>query len=389
MISLLKDFETHFYRYLKPTQFQTLTILIGLLNQYKQVKIETLATYFPLPIFFESRRRHIQRFLVLMGLSITLIWFPIILTIIHQQIPCNFPLIIALDRTQWQENNIFMISLIYSRRALPIYWTILNKKGASNLEEQKALIRPVIKLLNKYNIIIIGDREFHSIELATWLKKEKQKRKNKIDFALRQKQGTFYHRGGKKYEKLSDIEIERGVKQIKMGIKVSKKTGFSRHNLAIYHQRKRKNKSSEEPWYILTSLENEREVIKIYEQRMGIEMMFKDYKTGGYNKDGSKANIQRLTNIILLIAIAYTNQTLKGRIIKNKGQQKYIGRPQEKRRKTKRNSEFWIGLYGKSWANKYEKYQEEINKIISLNSNKLTFYHRGLKAKDEIMKVYE
>ena len=80
---------------------------------------------------------------------------------------------------------------------------------------------------------------------------------------------------------------------------------------------------------------------------------------------------------------------MKGRIIKNKGQQKYIGRPQEKRRKTKRNSEFWIGLYGESWANKYEKYQEEINKIIMLNSNKLTFYRRGLKAKDEIMKIYE
>jgi hypothetical protein len=65
-----------------------------------------------------------------------------------------------------------MISLIYSRRALPIYWTILNKKGASNLQEQKALIRPVIKLLNKYHIMIIGDREFHSIELATYLSPE-------------------------------------------------------------------------------------------------------------------------------------------------------------------------------------------------------------------------
>jgi hypothetical protein len=76
--------------------------------------------------------------------------------------------------------------------------------------------------------------------------------------------------------------------------------------------------------------------------------------------------------------MVYTNRTLKGRIIKNKGQQKYIVRPQEKRRKTKRNSEFWIGLSGESWANKYEKYQEEINKIMSLNSNKLTFYYRGL-----------
>jgi hypothetical protein len=59
-----------------------------------------------------------------------------------------------------------------------------------------------LKLLNKYHIIIIGDREFHSIELATWLKN--QRKKQKLDFALRQKKGNFYHKGGKKYQKLSD-----------------------------------------------------------------------------------------------------------------------------------------------------------------------------------------
>ena len=75
----------------------------------------------------------------------------------------------------------------------------LRKKGASNLQEQKALIRPVMLLLNRYHIIFIGDREFHSIELATWLKKEKKKRKQKIDFAFRQKCGTSYHHGGKKF----------------------------------------------------------------------------------------------------------------------------------------------------------------------------------------------
>ena len=87
----------------------------------------------------------------------------------------DFPLIIALDRTQGLDNNIFRISVIWHRHALPIYWNILSKRGASNLNEQKALIRPVLKLLNKYHIIIIGDREFHSIELATWLKQEKKK----------------------------------------------------------------------------------------------------------------------------------------------------------------------------------------------------------------------
>ena len=63
-MKLLNSFPTHFDKYLTPSQVQTLSILVGLLNQYKQVKIERLATYFPLPILFESRRKHIQRFLV-------------------------------------------------------------------------------------------------------------------------------------------------------------------------------------------------------------------------------------------------------------------------------------------------------------------------------------
>jgi hypothetical protein len=32
--------------------------------------------------------------------------------------------------------------------------------------EQQQVLRPVIRLLKKYKLVIIGDREFHSIELA-------------------------------------------------------------------------------------------------------------------------------------------------------------------------------------------------------------------------------
>ena len=34
--------------------------------------------------------------------------------------------------------------------------------------------------------------------------------------------------------------------------------------------------------------------------------MFKDCKSGGYNLERSRGNAQRLTNLILLIALAYT-----------------------------------------------------------------------------------
>ncbi|NEO58473.1 MAG: hypothetical protein F6K54_38740 [Okeania sp. SIO3B5] len=69
-------------------------------------------------------------------------------------------------------------------RALPIYWKTLNHQGASNLTEQQAVIRPVLKLLKKYKIIITADREFHSIFLSHWLKKSQ---KNQVYFVLRQK----------------------------------------------------------------------------------------------------------------------------------------------------------------------------------------------------------
>ena len=52
-----------------------------------------------------------------------------------------------LDRTQWQNTNMLMISLAWKKRAIRLYWKILTHKGASNLTEQKAVIHPVIRLL--------------------------------------------------------------------------------------------------------------------------------------------------------------------------------------------------------------------------------------------------
>ncbi|NEO75230.1 hypothetical protein [Moorena sp. SIO4G3] len=56
--------------------------------------------------------------------------------------------------------------------------------------------------------------------------------------------------------------------------------------------------------------------------------MFKDCKSGGYNLEGSKASVERLTRLVLLIAISYTTAALQWVNIKQLGQQKYINRLQ-------------------------------------------------------------
>ena len=377
-MKLLPLYESHIKLCLTSSQIQTLKILIWLLTVQKTVKIERLAACFPLPIQYESRRKHLQRFLTLSSLSLPLFWFPLIQLIIQQEFRDGSRLIITLDRTQWKENNILVIAVIYKKRALPIYWQVLNKKGSSNLSEQQAIIKPVIRLLKKYELVIIGDREFHGVELSYWLKTKKSP--FKIYLIFRQKQGTHFKKQKRKHQKLSELGIAPGTKVFLSNINITKKKGFGHFNLAAYWKRKYKNKVEKEAWYLLTNFDNVEEVIQIYRQRMGIEAMFKDCKSGGYNLEGSRASTQRLTNLILLIALAYTTSVIKGKSIKNLGKQKYIARLNEARRTSRRHSNFWIGIYGNLWVIAWEFLIDIVQDMMKINRHKLADYQSGLRV---------
>jgi Transposase DDE domain len=377
-MQLLELYSTHLQLYLTPSQIETFKILIWLLTVQKTVKIERLAACFPLPIKYESRRKHIQRFLTLSSLSLPLFCFPIIQSIIQKEFTEGSRLILTLDRTQWQENNILLIAVIYKRRALPIYWHILNKRGSSNLSEQQAVIRPILRLLKKYELVLLGDREFHGVELSYWLKT--QKSAESIYFIFRQKQATHLKKHKGEYQKLSQTGVYPGTRLFIKNINITKNKGFGYFNIAAYWKRQYKGKLEKEPWYLLTNLDNFEEVIKIYRQRMGIEAMFKDCKTGGYNLEGSRANTQRLTNLILLIALAYTAAVLKGKSIKKSGCQQYISRLTEASRKENRHSNFWVGIYGNLWIIGWEFLQDLVRELLDLNPHKLPSYQNGLRV---------
>jgi uncharacterized membrane protein len=106
---------------------------------------------------FESRRRSIQRCLKLPILNIEKLWFPLIKYILRTQFKKKQELKIAVDRTQWRDKNVFMISLIWDKRALPLYWQILPKRGCSNFREQQSLIFPILGLLKNYKFVLLGD----------------------------------------------------------------------------------------------------------------------------------------------------------------------------------------------------------------------------------------
>lgn len=122
-------YQSCFQNLLTPCQYKMLQIIVLLLQFHKTVTIEKLATVLPQPIQFESRRRSIQRFLILPQLSIQLLWFPLLKQWVKiKRFKQGKRLTFAIDRTQWRDQNIFFISLIEERRAIPVYWLSITKK---------------------------------------------------------------------------------------------------------------------------------------------------------------------------------------------------------------------------------------------------------------------
>ena len=361
-------------KYLTPAQLLTLQMLVWLLQTQKQVRIERLAATLQLPILQSSRRRHIQRFLQIKALSILILWFPIVKQVISRQLKAGSQLVIALDRTQWKEYNVLMVSAIVQKRAFPLFWTLLDKQGASNLAEQQQVLRPVIRLLKRYKLIAIGDREFHSIELAQWLHRKH------LSFVLRQKGNTTFREKRQAFQSLDTIPVQPGIHLFYPKISCTKKKGFSRFNLAASWKRKYRGQQEDEPWYLLTNLPDLKGAIGVYSQRYGIEAMFKDCKTGGYNLEGCQASPEKLIALIILIAMAMTAAWLRGKRTQLQKQEKYVCRPQEPGRNRRRHSKFWIGLYGENWLSASECCREWVESMIGLVRNKRAFYQRGLKA---------
>jgi hypothetical protein len=60
-------------------QFITLEILVERLQQDRRIPLERLATLFPQPILFASRRGNLQRFLSLPQIAPEALWFPMAL----------------------------------------------------------------------------------------------------------------------------------------------------------------------------------------------------------------------------------------------------------------------------------------------------------------------
>ena len=356
-----------------PVYFTHNLALLDTIRETSETR-EAGTPYFPTQLLPKVLPSKLQRFLDLPQLTIALIWLPLIAYWLKTYCSAGQTLLVAIDRTQWGCINLFTIALIWQKRAIPLYWCLLPKLGSSNLLELTLALEQVLPLFKQYKLIVLGDREFCSVDLGNWPGTVG------VSFCLRLKKNHCLETENLIWQRLDQLGLVPGTSLYFQGVRVRKTQPVAGFDIACKWKRDYQGRKVKSAWFILTDLGSLPFALSAYKQRMGIEEMFRDCKSGGYNLEGSGLRGDRLIKIILLMAIAYTSAIFQGSEIQQKQVQKYVSRRCEPRKKYRRRSTFGVGFDGEQWVDYLDRHSLEIQQLMKLTRNKRRFYQQGIRA---------
>ena len=256
---------------------------------------------------------------------------------------------------------------------------MLPKLGNSNLSKQTLALQQVLPLFKEYKVIVLGDREFCSVDLGSWLKSMG------VSFCLRLKKNHCLEIENSIWQRLDQLGVVPGTALYFKGVRVRKTRPLVGFDIACKWKRNYQGMKVKDAWFILTDLGSLPLAISAYKQRMGIEEMFRDCKTGCYNLEGSGLRGERLIKMILLMTIAYSLAIFQGTEIQKKQVQKYVSRRSQERKKYRRRSTFGVGIDGKQWVDYLDRHSESVQELMKLTPNKRRFYQQSIRAANQMV----
>jgi len=288
-----------------PRNLRTLAAMIALLMKGKRARLYELARALPGGGKLESRTQKLRRWLSNVHIS-SEDFLPMYLNLLAPLLMTQKSITLIIDRTSWKRLgvhlNLFLCSIAFNGRSFPIHWFFLPKKGASNLEEQKKLLEPVLTALAAHPLLaalpvtVAADREFCSPLLAQWLSGQG------AHFDIRVKKSFFVSREDFSSVLISQFlkECERGRYYLYTNVRLTEEHQI-RVNLLIYWR-----PDCDEPIAMISDLEQADAVAETYHQRPWIETLNRDLKSGGFDLEKGKiTDSERLGRMLIAVAVAY------------------------------------------------------------------------------------
>jgi hypothetical protein len=262
------------------------------LIQVRSVNLSEIASVFPGRAKEESHYKRIQRFLHFFQIS-----YALIAVLIVSLCGVPRPWVLTLDRSNWQLGktplNILVLGLVYKGVAIPVLWTILEKKGNSNTAERKAIVCEFIELFGAGSILYLcADREFIGKTWFKWLIA------NGISFRLRVRENTLVANGRGKMVSARRLFRSQAINKPLIFDRARLIWGLELYVCGM------RLESGEylivvAPHYAATAIED-------YAKRWEIETLFGCLKSRGFRLEETHViEPERLKKLIALLALAF------------------------------------------------------------------------------------
>ena len=208
--------------------------------------------------------------------------------------PAAGPLVLLLDRTEWQHANYLCLAAPYRGRALPVAYLLLPGPGATPARALRELLTLLAAVLPVgRSVVIVGDREFGNLPAIRVI------RSFGWHFCLRFRQHTWlYDQAGNEWQ-AQGVFPPRGARRRWSGLQVTLQR-YGPLQVVIHWHR-----DEDEPWILVSDLPGG-QLVPLYRQRMRIEEMFSDLKERGFDLEATRLrDPQRLTQLMGLLCLAY------------------------------------------------------------------------------------
>jgi hypothetical protein len=317
------------------TQRETLADFIVAALLANSCHLPQIAAFMPLRLRQRSRLRRLERLLVSEKVKPMVVMAPIGRWLLRQVKEKR--LYLVLDFTTKQDRFLVaMVSLVWGKRTLPLAWSIglANTKGVS----RRALAEQVVRQVAQWvpadkQVLFIADREFRGRQWRHLLQHDLH-----WHFVVRlSADQTFVHLPDGTVRRLNSLNVQKGDAHFWTGVYLTCHRDGPYQMAAVWAE------EADEPWLLISDLDDAQVLPDIYARRRSIESTFRDFKAYGFDLEASRVeDVARFDRLLLALALAYGWAVRIGTWLEQSGQRLLVDRGRTPKQSAYRLGRYWL-----------------------------------------------
>jgi hypothetical protein len=257
--------------------------------------LATLAALVPAPGQRQNLVQRIRRWLDNQTVTQQRCYLPLVRHLLAQW--SGAELSVILDRTDIEQQwSILMLAAAFRHRALPLAWCVL-PFGGTSAQVQMALleqVRPCLPQAQDVRITLYGDSEFRAVDLQGYCQAQHW------HWQLGLKSDILFRQGTSDWQPLRSIAVPQGQRYYIQDVLLTRQHAFGPVNLIADWTSK-----EDAPRYVVLDQCADRHAWRRGRKRFWIEPFFRDWKSYGFDLEGSQlVHPHRLTTLLLGMATA-------------------------------------------------------------------------------------